>query len=116
MARITASLPTLKPERTAHTQGYKQVFLRDNDTPTKITQVAYGTFSKTDYCEPHVHATMEECFFFLKGAGIYTVSDEQIVVESGVFVRIPAGTIHRIECTSAKALEYVYFGVSINEQ
>ena len=75
MERITASLATLERELTAHAQGAKQVFLRNGDTPTRVTQVAYGTFASTDYCELHTHSTMEECFFFLKGNGIYTVDN-----------------------------------------
>lgn len=67
MERITASLSTLTRELTAHAQVYKQVLLRDNDTPTAVTQVAYVEFSATDCCDLHAHETMEECFFFLKG-------------------------------------------------
>lgn len=110
--RITASLVDLERELTAHAQGAKQVFLRNQDTPTNITQVAYGTFSKADYCEMHAHPTMEECFFFLKGAGIYIVNNQEIELHEGVFVRIPAGFPHRLEATGEVPLEYVYFGVA----
>ena len=112
MDRITASLPHLERELTAHAQGSKQVFLRNNDTPTSVTQVAYGQFSSTDYCELHAHPTMEECFFFLKGTGIYTVGNQAIQLQHGVFVRIPAGVLHRLEATGTEPLEYVYFGVA----
>lgn len=110
--KITASLPFLAHELTAHAQGAKQVFLRNSDTPTKVTQVAYGTFTQSDYCERHSHATMEECFFFVKGRGVYEVADQQVTLESGVFVRIPAGVPHRLEATGEEPLEYVYFGVA----
>lgn len=112
MERITASLSNLEREVTAHAQGIKQVFLRNSDTPTKVTQVAYGQFAKTDYCELHSHATMEECFFIVKGQGEYVVNDETIALTSGVFVRIPAGVPHRIVSTGEEPLEYVYFGVA----
>lgn len=112
MERITASLTTLERELTAHAQGIKQVFLRNSDTPTNITQVAYGSFSQTDYCELHSHPTMEECFFFLKGTGTYWVGDEAIALHHGVFVRIPAGVPHWLEATGENQLEYVYFGVA----
>jgi mannose-6-phosphate isomerase-like protein (cupin superfamily) len=114
MERITASLMHLERELTAHAQGAKQVFLRNGDTPTNVTQVAYGSFSNTDYCELHAHATMEECFFFLKGTGVYVVDDQTIDLQSGVFVRIPAGVPHRLEATGPEPLEYVYFGVATN--
>lgn len=112
MERITASLAHLERELTAHAQGAKQVFLRNHDTPTPVTQVAYGVFATTDYCDLHTHQTMEECFFFLKGQGVYVVGDQRIDLGSGVFVRIPAGIPHRLEATSADPLEYVYFGVA----
>ena len=112
MERITASLSHLERELTAHAQGTKQVFLRNSDTPTSLTQVAYGTFAPTDYCELHTHPTMEECFFFIKGTGIYTVDNQRIDLQSGVFVRIPAGVPHRLEATGTEPLEYVYFGVA----
>ena len=112
MERITASLSHLERELTAHAQGTKQVFLRNSDTPTSLTQVAYGTFAPTDYCELHTHPTMEECFFFIKGTGIYTVDNQRIDLQSGVFVRIPAGAPHRLETTGTEPLEYVYFGVA----
>ncbi|AUD02599.1 cupin domain-containing protein [Spirosoma pollinicola] len=112
MERITASLMHLERELTAHAQGAKQVFLRYNDTPTNLTQVAYGTFTKADYCELHSHPTMEECFFFLKGEGVYVVDDQQILLQHGVFVRIPAGVPHRLEATGDEPLEYVYFGIA----
>ncbi len=110
--KITASINHLESELTAHFQGSKQVFLRNSDTPTKVTQVAYGIFAKTDYCELHTHLTMEECFFFIKGTGFYQIDDQQIALQSGVFIRIPAGTPHRLEATSEEPLEYVYFGVA----
>lgn len=112
MEKITASLAHLDRELTAHFQGSKQVFLRNTDTPTAVTQVAYGVFSHQDYCDMHSHSTMEECFFFLKGTGIYTVGEQQIALLPGVFVRIPATVPHRLEATGAEPLEYVYFGVA----
>lgn len=113
METITASLQTLAGEVTAHRQGCKQVFLRQNDTPTTLTQVAHGSFRATDFCELHAHATMEEIFYFLSGQGSYTVGSETIPLESGVFVRIPAGVPHRLEAHGPDPLTYVYFGVAI---
>ena len=112
MEIITASLQTLTGEVTAHRQGCKQVFLRQTDTQTSLTQVAYGSFGAADYCELHRHATMEEVFFFLSGQGAYTVGSETIPLESGVFVRIPAGVSHRLEAHGDTPLTYVYFGVA----
>lgn len=114
MERITAHLGELERVLTAHAQGAKQVFLRHGDTATNLTQVAYGTFTAADYCDLHTHPTMEECFFFLKGTGVYTVAEQTIPLEQGVFVRIPAGVPHRLEATGSEPLEYVYFGIATN--
>lgn len=114
MERITAHLAQLEPVLTAHAQGAKQVFLRHGDTQTSLTQVAYGMFAPTDFCDLHTHPTMEECFFFLKGQGVYTVGEQHIPLQEGVFVRIPAGVPHRLEATGPEPLEYVYFGVATN--
>ncbi|CCH53510.1 Cupin 2 conserved barrel domain protein [Fibrisoma limi BUZ 3] len=112
MEKITATIANLVSESTAHLQGSKKVFLRNADTPTNITQVAYGSFKASDFCEMHTHPTMEECFYFLSGNGIYTVGDQKITLQNGVFVRIPAGIPHRLEAVGDQPLEYVYFGVA----
>lgn len=112
MDSITAVISSLADEPTAHRQGSKKVFLRDSDTSTNLTQVAYGTFRAADFCELHSHATMEEIFFFLSGRGIYTVGNQQIPLENGVFVRIPAGVSHRLETVGDEPLHYVYFGIA----
>lgn len=112
MEKITATLASLANESTAHLQGSKKVFLRGADTATPIMQVAYGVFTKSDYCEMHVHRTMEECFYFIRGSGIYIVDRTEIPLKAEVFVRIPAGVPHRLESTGDEALEYIYFGVA----
>lgn len=112
MEKITATLASLANEPTAHLQGSKKVFLRAADTGTMVTQVAYGVFTKNDYCEMHTHHTMEECFYFIHGTGIYTIETTKIPLEAEVFVRIPAGVPHRLEATGDEALEYIYFGVA----
>lgn len=112
MEKITATLTSLASETTAHLQGSKKVFLRAADTATTVTQVAYGVFTKKDYCEMHIHPTMEECFYFIRGTGIYTVDTTKIPLKAEVFVRIPAGVTHRLEATGDEPLEYIYFGVA----
>lgn len=66
MKPISASLKSLDYELTTHNQGLKKVFLRTNDTPTKVTQVAYGEFSSADYCESHTPLQWKSVFSLLK--------------------------------------------------
>lgn len=97
---------------TAHGEGKKQVFLGYNDTATAITQFAYGVFEPGEKCSTHVHATMDECFFFLKGEGTYTVGENVYALQPYSFLRIPAGTPHELQAGGSGTLEFVYFGVA----
>ena len=48
----------------------------------------------------------------MKGTGTYVVGEQTVALEPGVFVRIPAGVLHRLEATGPEPLTYVYFGVA----
>jgi mannose-6-phosphate isomerase-like protein (cupin superfamily) len=56
---------------------------------------------------------MEEFFFFLSGNGVYMVDGENVTLEKGVFVKIPANTEHAMKCTGTDTLEFFYFGIAI---
>jgi len=110
--KVFERLSNIKPVVTAHGTGEKRVFLNSSDTPTSLTQFAYGRFRPGETCEEHVHPTMEECFYFIKGVGTYTVDDKKYPLTPGAFLRIPAGVPHRLEATGDEDLEFVYFGIA----
>lgn len=97
---------------TAHGQGEKFVFLKNGETATALTQFAYGIFQPGEVCSRHAHETMEEYFYFLKGSGEYIVGDENIQLQEGVFLRIPAKTPHELKAIGNMPLEFVYFGIA----
>ena len=110
--KIFERLADIKGVVTAHNTGEKRVFLNNTDTPTSLTQFAYGKFMPCEVCEEHVHPTMEEYFYFLQGTGTYTVGGNTYPLEPGVFLRIPAGVPHMLRAEGSEALEFVYFGVA----
>jgi mannose-6-phosphate isomerase-like protein (cupin superfamily) len=106
-------LDDIVPVATAHSEGKKFVFLRNEDTPAAITQFAFGKFLPGETCEAHLHTTMEECFYFIDGEGEYTVGDITYTIKPKCFLRIPANTIHALKATGNRPLTFVYFGVAI---
>lgn len=116
MSDIYKYLEDIVPENTAHGSGEKSVFLESKEIPSALTQIAYGKFKPGESCEPHVHPTMEECFFFIKGSGIYKVGDQTIRLRENTFLRIPAGVQHQLIAEGSQLLEFVYWGVALNKR
>ena len=100
---------------TAHGEGKKQVFLNNGDTITALTQFAYGVFEPGEKCSMHTHPTMDECFFFFKGTGTYTIDGSVYALQPNAFLRIPAGTPHELEANGSSTLEFVYFGIATDK-
>lgn len=109
---IFSDIANLIPVITAHGQGEKIVFLKNGDSETNLTQFAYGTFQPGECCDMHAHETMEEFFYFIKGAGEYMVDGAKIPLKPGIFLRIPAKTPHALFAFGDCPLEFVYFGIS----
>ena len=112
---LTARLQDIAPQITAHGMGEKFVFLRNEDTPTDLTQAAFGTLLPGEDCPLHIHPTMEEYFYFIKGSGTYLVGNKEIDVQPGTFVRIPAGVEHTIKAIGEIELQFFYFGIALSE-
>ncbi len=110
--KIYQRLADIVPVITAHGEGQKFVFLSKEDSETALTQFAYGKLMPGEIIAEHFHATMEECFFFIKGIGNYTISGIAYPLGPGTFIRIPTGTPHQLEAAGNEALEFVYFGVA----
>ncbi len=110
---VSASLEELLDENVSHVVGTKKVFLRQTDSVSNITQVAYGILKNEEQVDFHVHPTMEECFFILEGEGVYFIGELQVDLKKDIFVRIPANTQHSMKCTSRTPLRFFYFGVAI---
>ncbi|MEO6915391.1 MAG: cupin domain-containing protein [Chitinophagaceae bacterium] len=98
---------------TAHACGMKKTLFTHNDTLSNLTQFAFGKLRSGESIPAHIHPTMEEFFFFLKGKGTYVISDTLVELTPGIAVRIPAGSAHTMHAD--EDLEFVYFGIAISE-
>ena len=54
---------------------------------------------------------MDEDFFVLSGSGKYAISDEELDLNSGDFIKISAGINYKLDNTTDDILEMVYFGI-----
>ena len=111
--KIFQQLKDIAPVATAHQEGEKFVFLKNEDTSSALTQFAYGKLLPGESTDEHKHATMEEFFFFIKGNGTYTVNEEILLLTPGCFVRIPPNTAHQLKAIGSEPLEFAYFGVAV---
>ncbi len=111
--KLCQSLNEITPVVTAHEQGEKFIFLSADDTQTAITQLAYGKLLPGESIGEHLHATMEECFYFISGQGEFVISNISYNINPGTFFRIPAATTHSLKASGSAPLTFVYFGVAI---
>src|SRR6476661_5526704 len=114
LTTIIKKLSELEPHATAHNVGQKFVFLKGEDTPTAVTQVAYGTLAPNEVVDLHIHPTMEEYFYFVEGTATYTVGDQLYPCTAGTFIRIPANTPHGLR-THDSPTGFFYFGVAVED-
>lgn len=110
--KLLKNLADLDGRPTAHGSGVKKVFRSNGEMPSNLTQVAFGSFNKGEKCEEHIHPTMDEYFFFLRGEGVYTIAEKDYELKANIFLEIPAGAPHSLKATSDTPLEFVYWGVA----
>ncbi len=97
----------------SHAQGFKSVFLTNEDTSSALTQFAYGYMSHGDESGLHVHKTMDEYFFFIKGNAEFQIGGITVPVKPSTFIRVPAGEPHNLINNHNNQLEFVYFGIAV---
>ena len=106
-------LKDLMPTKVNHGKGTKFVFLPNESLNNNLTQIAYGTFLPGQSCDFHIHQTMDEYFFFIKGSGVYIIEDKKIEIQSGLFLEITSGKKHRLLANGKDNLVFVYWGISV---
>ena len=109
---LVTHLSDLIPQLTAHGMGNKCVFRTNEQMRHAGTQVAYGVFQPGEVCESHVHETMFEYFFFLKGEGTYKIEGVDYGISANSFLEIPAGFRHSLHANKGQTLEFVYWGIA----
>lgn len=99
-----------------HGNGIKKIFVDNGDNDTALTQFAWSKFEPGTSCDLHCHNTMDEYFFVYKGKGVFTINNSNYIIREGDFLRIPAKTEHMVLNNSNEPLEFIYFGIALNDQ
>lgn len=110
---IKKELSLIIPVITKHNLGKKRVLISEDETLSGITQIAFTQLSSNDIIEEHIHPTMEEFFFFLKGEVIVTVNGKSTKCKANDFVFIPANTNHILEVI--QDVEMITIGCALEE-
>jgi mannose-6-phosphate isomerase-like protein (cupin superfamily) len=76
-------------QSTSHSIGQKFVFFRNDEFQSPLTQIAIGTLNSEETVPFHLHESMEEVFYILKGNGTFYIGDEKIDVEKNSCIKIP---------------------------
>ncbi len=96
---------------TAHSVGQKFILFANNEMPdSSLTQIAYGNLKAGEIVAMHLHESMEEVFFILKGDGVFFIGDEQFAVAKNSCIRIPNKILHSIKADSD--MNFYYFGIA----
>ena len=109
---LLKKLSELSPVPTAHGTGLKYVFRSNDQMYHSSTQIAYGQFKPGEVCEEHVHPSMFEYFYFIRGKGTYIIDGQLYDLEPNVFLEIPAGLSHSLHADKGELLSFVYWGVA----
>ena len=106
------NIDKISDESISHSSGVKKVFIKNDDTETALTQFAWSKLKSGESCKNHLHPTMDEYFFVYKGSGTYVIDKEQLQIQEGDFIRIPANTAHSLFVSNTDvSLELVYLGI-----
>lgn len=108
------SLHQIAVKSTSHGVGQKRVLLSKEETESSLTQIAVTTLLAGEVAELHHHATMEECFFFLRGVAKLTVNGEAMECMDGDFVQVKCMESHKLEAVTD--IDVMTIGVAIYEE
>ena len=75
---IVRNIASVAAVATAHGIGSKKVLLGNDETETRLAQIAVTKLSKGEQSEIHVHPTMEECFLIVEGEVSVQVESQQL--------------------------------------
>ena len=98
-------------EKTSHYSGLKKVVFSASDVSSDLTQIAYGLLKTGELVEEHMHPTMEEFFFILKGEINLLIDDKSFIMEAGDILIIPPQTLHSMK--GVKECDFLYWGVKL---
>ncbi len=113
-SKMKKSLHQIAVKSTSHGVGQKRVLLSKEETESSLTQIAVTTLLAGEVAELHHHATMEECFFFLRGVAKLTVNGEAMECRDGDFVQVKCMESHKLEAVTD--IDVMTIGVAIYEE
>lgn len=108
---IQRNLSDILPIPTAHNIGLKSVLLGNAETISNITQIAITELHQGEEVESHVHQTMDEHYLFISGEGVMRVDAEIVTCKKGVFLLIPAMSVHSIRAITD--MKFLTIGVAL---
>lgn len=111
---VIKRLSDISPVLTSHGIGEKRVLASGLECDSNTKQVAVAKFDKGCFIDKHVHPDMEEFYFILNGAILFTIEDKNYSGTKDDFIKIPAGTDHSLK--ALKKTKAIYWGVSINDK
>lgn len=108
---IKRNLSEILPIPTAHQIGMKTVLLSNVETISNITQIAITELRQGEEVESHVHPTMDEHYLFVSGEGVMCVDEEKIDCRQGVFLLVPAKSVHSM-CAMTD-MKFITIGIAL---
>lgn len=96
---------------TSHGIGLKKILSKELPETLQIKQIALGYLTPGEVIEPHIHPDMDEYYYVLEGNGSILLNNDMLPFHKAIFVKVPAGTTHSLECE--QDLTFFYFGVQI---
>lgn len=94
---IVRNIDFVAATATAHGIGSKRVLLGNDETETRLTQIAVTDLREGEQSETHIHPTMEECFLVIKGLVSIQINSQQFQLRKGDFIQVCAGQPHSIK-------------------
>ncbi len=93
---IKRSLDLLPVVPLNHDSGTKRVLFNWLDVDTPCRQVSIADFHAGDVCEEHLHATLDEHFYWQSGQGHFVIDGRIVPFSAGDYIYVPAGSRHSI--------------------
>ena len=106
------SLRDIPLEPTRH-GALKRVLIRHEEVSTHLMFLNEVYVSPGESVASHMHADMEEVFYFLDGEGMMQIEGEVQPVTRGDRVIVPMKTVHVIENTGDSEMRFICFGVKV---
>ena len=97
--------------KTTHGQAKKHIILSNDETSSKLTQLAVGIVTKNDDIPIHSHSSMNEYYYFLEGNCSFVVDNNIVECNPSDFIEIPSKSFHTIKTNST--VKFLYWGIAL---